>query len=71
MRSEHIAIFNVAIIKKKPHCRNRGPLTIACHMKKSSMLIFALFLAALIFIAQKRLLQILPAIKIVSVTKIS
>jgi hypothetical protein len=40
-------------------------------MKKSSMLIFALFLAALIFIAQKRLLQTLPAIKIVSVTKIS
>jgi hypothetical protein len=35
-------------------------------MKKSSMLIFALFLAALIFIAQKRLLQTLPAIKIVS-----
>jgi predicted membrane-bound mannosyltransferase len=57
--------------KKKPRCRNRGPLTIACHMKKSSMLIFALFLAALIFIAQKHLLQTLPAIKIVSVTKIS
>ena len=35
---ENIAIFNVAIIKRKPHCRNRGPLTIACHMKKSSML---------------------------------
>jgi hypothetical protein len=22
--------------QKKPHCRNRWPLTIACHMKKSS-----------------------------------
>jgi len=42
--------------KKKPRCRNRGPLTIACHMKKSSMLIFALFLAALIFMPQRFLL---------------
>jgi len=40
-------------------------------MKKSSMLIFALFLAALIFIAQKRLLQILPAIKIWNKNKLS